>query len=142
MKNLFTLSFSLLLLISVFSCKKETNESTIEGSWELRRVDGGNIGGLKSDYEPGNGNILKFSGAKYERYASGKLVDQGTFTLERENIKINNSASNFNITYSRTNQITYSSPTSKESINLSKKSLVVFIGAIAADGYESHYVKQ
>lgn len=141
MKNLFILSLSMFLLISVSSCKKEANESTLEGSWELRRVDGGNVAGLKSDYAAGNGNILKFSGANYERYVEGKVVDRGTFKIEREKQKINNSESNFTITYNRGEQLTFASAMSKEPINLSSKALVTFTGVIAADGFESHYVK-
>lgn len=143
MKNLFKLTLSLLLLLSIFSCKKQNAEATIEGSWEIRESKGGYRLASSSDkdtYSAGNGTIIKFSGTTYEKYAQGKLVDNGTFTIEKEKQQINDKESNYNITFVSVNPALFQA-TIKQSMNLSSKTLILFFGQIAADGTETLYVK-
>lgn len=81
MKNPFLL-FIISLMIFFAGCDKEERlESNLQGTWELRHVFGGQIAGVSPDYLPGNGNIIKFDGAKYERWYDGKMVSSGTFMI-------------------------------------------------------------
>lgn len=123
----------MLMLISLISCKKKSDESSLNGSWELRRVDGIQIAGADPNFKSGEGNILKFSERNFEWYQANKLSASGTFTIQPEVIQINNSKSNYSILFNNNKDKIY--------INLSGKKLIVFLGVIAADGTESHYEK-
>jgi hypothetical protein len=78
------------------------------------------------------GNQFKFNQQNYERYVDGKLIESGTFTLKAVKVKINNNEANFSM-LTNTNLQQY--------IKLSSNDLVIFTGVIAADGFESHYIK-
>jgi len=133
MKKILTRSLCMLLLLSVISCKKKSAESTLNGTWELRYIEGIQIAGADPNFKAGNGNVLKFSESNYERYADHKLIDSGTFTFQKEEVRINNSKSNFSVLLKNKEKVY---------INLAGKKLVVFYGQIAADGVENHYEKQ
>jgi hypothetical protein len=135
MKKILTLSFSLLLIFSLISCKKKEQESNLQGSWELRRIEGIQVAGVDPNFKSGNGNVLKFNGNNYEWYNENKLQSSGTFTIQPDVRPINNLKSNYSLTLSNDNQI-------QLYIHLEGKKLVVFLGVIAADGTESHYEKQ
>ena len=141
MKHLSKVMMSLLVLLTLFSCKKQKNEpaAQLDGNWELRTAFGGNMVG-SGEYAPGSGNMLKFSGNAYERYSNGTKVDYGTFVIAKEKVAINNSESNFNITFTSSNPNIFIG-IMKQSINLSANKLTVFLGVIAADGVEYHYVR-
>lgn len=52
-----------------------------QGKWELRE----SIGDMPlKKYEPGNGNVLQFSGSKYEIYFNQALVKKGTYIIEAD----------------------------------------------------------
>ena len=141
MKHLFKLTLSLLLIVSISSCKKEVNQSALDGSWELRETNGGyRIAGSESTYPPGNGTIIKFSGSTYEKYTAGKLVDNGTITIQKEKKKVNNDEANFSISFVSLNPTLFSAPF-KQPMKLSKKSMILFFGEMASDGFENSYVK-
>jgi hypothetical protein len=133
MKRILTFSISMMLLFSLISCKKKSAESNLNGTWELRYTEGIQVAGADPNYKAGNGNILKFSGNNYERYADNKLIDSGTFSLQEEVKNINNTRSNYSILLKNNDKLY---------INLSGNKLIVFIGVIAADGIENHYEKQ
>ena len=66
-------------------CKKnESNKKqftgTIEGTWELRHASAA-MNPLVSSPAAGNGHILKFSEAGYERYESHQLVKKGLYAI-------------------------------------------------------------
>jgi len=133
MKKFLTLSISLLLLFCVISCKKKSAESNLNGSWELRRIEGIQVAGVDPNFKPGNGNKLIFTDRNFEWYDSNTLKMSGTFTIQPDVKNINNLKSNYNITLSTYPEKLY--------INLKGNKLVLFFGAIAADGTESHYEK-
>ncbi|SEA49873.1 hypothetical protein [Pedobacter hartonius] len=133
MKKMLTLSLCMILLLSAFSCKKKSVESAFNGTWELRYIEGIQIAGADPNFKAGNGNVLKFSESNYERYVDHQLIDSGTFAFQKEEVRINNSQSNYSILL-KNNEKVY--------INLSGKKLIVFYGQIAADGVENHYEKQ
>jgi hypothetical protein len=133
MKNIKNLGLLFVLLLGFAGCKKENFDTSINGTWELRHVLGGQIAGASPDIAKGNGDIYKFDGKNYERFNNGKSIEKGTFTLTRENLPVNNSNAN--------GSIVFSGFPIKCPVNLSKKKLVIFIGMIAADGIESTYEK-
>jgi len=59
----------ILMVITSVSCDKEERlQSKLEGTWELRHIEGGyRPANSPSDYEPGNGNTLKFDGNKFQQ---------------------------------------------------------------------------
>ncbi|CAM4055109.1 hypothetical protein SAMN06265348_10256 [Pedobacter westerhofensis] len=133
MKKILTLSISILLLLSLNSCKKKTEESSLNGSWELKRIEGIQIAGADPNFASGTGNILTFSGSNFEWYENNKLKASGTFTVQPDVMAINNSTSNYSLLFNNNKDKVY--------INLTGKKLIVFLGVIAADGTESHYEK-
>jgi hypothetical protein len=132
MKNLVKLALILLLTFVALSCKKESSISNLNGTWELRSVVGGQLAGASPIIAAKNGNQFKFNQQNYERYVDGKLIESGTFTLKAVKVKINNDEANFSM-LTNTNLQQY--------IKLSSNDLVIFTGVIAADGFESHYIK-
>lgn len=57
--------------------KKETESSSLSGTWELTKISGQVI----IDYPPGNGTKWKFTETNYEFYRNDTLRKSGTFTL-------------------------------------------------------------
>ena len=81
MKSVFPLFF---LFIVFGSCNKkshdgsfEENSKSIEGLWELRKTSSM----LVSDYPPGNGRTIKFTGNKYEMRENGQITQSGDFSI-------------------------------------------------------------
>ncbi|MDB5020974.1 MAG: hypothetical protein JWQ28_2101 [Pedobacter sp.] len=132
MKKALKLGFILFITFVIVSCKKEMSISTLDGTWELRSVTGGQMAGASPNFEPGNGNQIKFNQQRYERYADGKLVETGKYTLSPEKREVNNDEANFSM---------LSNNNFQQYIKLSSKKLVIFTGVIAADGIEEHYLK-
>lgn len=133
MKRTLQLSLCLFLLITALSCKKKSAESNLNGTWELRGLIGSQTVNSEPDLRPGNGTLLKFNGQNFEKYATGKLIETGTFTLQPENTTVNNTTANYSILMSTH---------AKQYLYLSGKTLIVFDGVVAADGTQSTYVKQ
>ena len=72
-----------LLIISVFGCTKQQNrvENSIQGNWELRKLEGG-VGGLIV-FQPGNGHIYEFNeGSTYRYLNNGTVIETGSYTLQ------------------------------------------------------------
>lgn len=138
MKKNLTLFLLLLSATVLFSCKKNESipaESTLNGSWELRSVLGIQVPGVSPNYQPGNGNVYVFNNGNYTIYMQGKIVDSGTYTIEKDIKPINNNTSTHSITLvSKMN-----SRNDKLYLKLGENSLVIFDGVIAADGIEGTY---
>ncbi|WP_158800317.1 hypothetical protein [Pedobacter sp. L105] len=133
MKRSLTLSLILFMFITVMSCKKKSAETNLNGSWELRYLEGIQVPNVDPNFKAGNGNILKFSDHNFERYENGKLVQTGTFTFQPEKTTVNNTAVNYSIVFANDE---------KQYLYLSGNKLILFQGVIAADGTASTYVKQ
>jgi hypothetical protein len=72
-----------LLIISIFGCTKQHNrvENSIQGNWELRKLEGG-VGGLIV-FQPGNGHIYEFNeGSTYRYLNNTTVIETGTYTLQ------------------------------------------------------------
>src|SRR5687768_15263299 len=88
MKTFYTLL--LLVCITFFGCKKEELGSgndtleTLTGTWELRHILGVQVANAPSDFLPGNGLIITFEGSGYRKTSNGKVLDSGTYTLEKK----------------------------------------------------------
>lgn len=133
MKGIFYTSVIICLLMSAAGCKKKSAETNLNGTWELRHINGIHVAGVSPDFPAGNGNLLEFNGQEYKRYIDGKVVSSGSFSLKKEaEVAVNNTKANYSILFNN----------EKLLVNLSAKKLVVFDGVIAADGTESTYVKQ
>lgn len=135
-KNLTLSLLSLILLITIFGCKKKDSAEspvTLNGSWELRNVLGLQVQGADPNYTPGNGNIFVFSEGNFKKYANGKLVDSGSYTIQKEEVKINNNASNYSMLLNNKTKLY---------LKIADRTLVIFDGVIAADGYEATYERQ
>lgn len=133
MKGIFYTAIMICLLLSAVGCKKKSAVTNLDGTWELKHINGLQVAGANPDFEAGNGNLLKFDGQNFEKYDQGKLVYSGTFSLKKEaSTPINNTKANYSISFNN----------DKLFANLSAKQLVIFYGSIPADGFEATYVKQ
>jgi len=67
------------LLIFFAGCQKreENRSTTLDGAWELRQIRGN----LTLNFEPGNGNVLKFNGSHYEVSSNGQITSSGTYEV-------------------------------------------------------------
>jgi len=130
MKKLLELTFSCLLLITVVSCKKEASVASLNGTWELKSVVGGQLAASPSTDK--HVIQLRFADQRYEKYDNDQLTESGTYTVTAEKKAINDNQANYYLTTQGDN---------KQYIKLSTNELVVFVGQIAADGVEMHYTK-
>ncbi len=76
-----------LLMISAFGCTKQQNkiENSIQGNWELRKLEGG-VAGLVT-FQPGNGHIYQFNeGSTYRYLNNGGTAETGTYILQPSTI--------------------------------------------------------
>jgi len=145
MKQLFKVMMSLLVLLALFSCKKQKSEPapTLEGSWELRRTEGGYrmANAPRFDnFNPGNGSTLKFIGNTYEVYESGKLRDRGTFEMEAQTPTVSYPDANFVIKFKGSDR-TQRFDGLQMSISLSSNKLKLYIGVVVMDGTIDTYEK-
>lgn len=125
----------MLLLVSVISCKKQKGEisaASVEGTWELRHVEGLQVAGMDPNFKAGNGNLLIFKDNILQKFSDGKLVKSTAFTIKPEKVKVNNTTSEASITYDNKD---------KDYLSVSGNKLILFVGQIAADGVEQTYEK-
>ena len=75
----------LLLLLSVFGCKKEepTFQDRLAGKWELRKTIGG-FTRTTTTYPSGNGNRLEFTKTTFSRIENGQVSESGTYEVIRD----------------------------------------------------------
>lgn len=134
MKNIFRVSFGLIVLFTVISCSKKATGPELDGTWELRHIAGIQVAGANPDFKAGNGNYFKFDGENFERYNDGKKTDSGSFSITPEdNVPVNDKKANYSIKFKNEE---------KMYVLLSDKTLILFNGVIAADGTEFTYEKQ
>lgn len=134
MKNIFRVSFSLIVLFTVISCSKKATGPELNGTWELRHIAGIQVAGANPDFKAGNGNYFKFDGQNFEKYNDGKKTESGSFSITpEENVPVNDKKANYSIKFNNEE---------KAYILLSDKKMILFNGIIAADGTESTYEKQ
>jgi hypothetical protein len=135
MKN-FIKALFLVLMISVLSCKKEERlESRLEGSWELRHILGGfRIADSPSDFPAGNGNIIKFEGANYERWAEGNMYSKGTFKIIKDQAEIDGTNYSYKLEFENKMD-------SDVHFKISDKEMKTTVGSQAHDGYTVTYEK-
>jgi hypothetical protein len=115
----------------------EKDVNSLEGSWELRSIKGGfRQPRAPSDFEPGNGTVIKFDGDKFEMTdKKNSSVSSGTFTIVSEPKIINGDEVAQKIVYLEDNNQT------NQYFKLSGDKLVLYFGEIASDGYEATYEK-
>ena len=133
--------FFLLVILVTLGCnrskttdEKKNYSDALEGAWELRNVFGGfGPPGRPNNFAPGNGNIRSFKDSTFQYYANGKLVDSGTFTLTRDTCPATQTVMDaFILSNSYGHEIFF---------EISKDTLTLYNGIIAADGTIEKYVR-
>jgi hypothetical protein len=128
----------ILMVITSVSCDKEERlQSKLEGTWELRHIEGGyRPANSPSDYEPGNGNILKFDGNKFQyKYGTNPAIN-GTYTIIEEETNVNGDNLSHKIDFQSDQNI------GDPYFKISGGKLSLYYGHIAADGFVSSYEKE
>ncbi|PYF77183.1 hypothetical protein [Pedobacter nutrimenti] len=126
--------FLFAIIISFSSCSKSLINDKLSGNWELRHIKGIQVAHVSPDFAPGNGNLIKFTGKTFEKYNDGKLSSKGTYAVQEEKKEINNEQVSYSIVYNN-------DMGTKEFFNLENGKLTLYVGEIAADGYQSTYQK-
>lgn len=134
MKNILKKIVGITLFLAIASCEKKSVSDELNGTWELRHIEGIQVARVDPTFKPGNGNLLKFDGQNYERYYEGKKEENGIYTITPEDTAINNRRANYSFTFNDNKEKIY--------VSLLNNKLIVFDGMIAADGTESTYEKQ
>jgi hypothetical protein len=134
MKNILKKTLLTMLFLTIISCQEKSVSDELNGTWELRHIEGIQVAQVDPTFKAGNGNLLKFEGQNYERYYEGKKDENGTFTVTPEDTAINNRRANYSFTFNDNKEKIY--------FSLIKNKLIVFNGIIAADGTESTYEKK
>ncbi|CAM4341346.1 hypothetical protein SAMN06265348_11248 [Pedobacter westerhofensis] len=79
-----TNNFCLALLITTFfiaGCHRGSPVSALNGEWELR-TELNRKTGASTNYLPGNGTIIKFTGTDYEFYSHEKFIKCGKYSIQ------------------------------------------------------------
>lgn len=140
-KKQMKISLKIALILMVFtsvSCDKEERlQSRLEGTWELRHIEGGyRPANSPSDYEPGNGNILKFDGNKFQyKYGTNPIIN-GTYTIIEEEVDLNGDKLSYKIDFQSDQNL------GDPFFKISGGKLSLYYGHIAADGFVSTYEKE
>jgi len=134
-----SLKIALILMVFTFvSCDKEERlQSKLEGTWELRHIEGGyRPANSPSDYEPGNGNILIFDGNKFQYKHGVQAAINGTYTVIKEETEVNGEKLSHKIVFQSDQNI------GDPFFKISGDKLRLYYGHIAADGFVSTYEKE
>lgn len=125
-------------VIAFVSCDKEERlQSKLEGTWELRHIEGGyRPANSPSNYEPGNGNILKFDGNKFQQKYGNNPAINGTYTIIEEETNVNGDNLSYKIDFQSDQNI------GDPFFKISGGKLRLYYGHIAADGFVSMYEKE
>jgi hypothetical protein len=125
-----------LLLVIIFSCKKDSapppiinsGNTVLSGTWEIRHVDFSQIIG-PPDYSPGNGYQFTFTQSNYLYRSKGKVVDSGYYSIK--------------IISADTSQLVLNGDDQnpKNLFSIKKDTLILYRGTIGADGDIETYVK-
>ncbi len=140
MKQTIPLSALILSILIIASCHrsksvddKKVYSNSLEGAWELRELRGGMIAGLSPYYSPGNGQIRAYKDSSFKFYVNGKLTDTGTFTLTRDTCPATHTLMDAYIISTAYGHKTF--------FGISKDTLTLYDGVIAADGTIAKYVR-
>jgi len=132
------LIFSILISVGCHRTKsvdeKKVYSNSLQGDWELRNVFGGfGPPGRPTNFPAGNGHIRSFKDSTFKYYADGKLVDSGTFALTRDTCPATQTLMDaFILSNSYGHKIFF---------EISKDTLTLYNGVIAADGTIEKYVR-
>ena len=140
----------LVLLLVIISCKKDDSanakaniSASIIGIWELRQMAGA-MNPLATNFAPGSGNLLKFTGDKYEVYKNGLLTRRGSYAI----VPDSSVETNVCLIYPDgefTNRIDYKDSVLafKQFIQITNDTLYIVAGCYTLDaGHSSKYVRQ
>jgi hypothetical protein len=117
----------------IISCEKAEIDSTLQGSWELSSVAGGNLANYL--YPTGKGYGIKFTETEYQKYENGQIIKSGTYSLHNEKSFLNDKIMT-RIIYD--NDLNFP----KQFIDIKRSKLTIYYGAmIATDGLEYSYQK-
>lgn len=137
MKNCLKIALIFIMITSVSCAKEERLQSKLEGSWELRHIEGGYIPvNSPVDYEPGNGNILKFEGNKFQQLSGTQPGISGTYIIIKEEAKLSGENLSYKINLQSDKNLI------DPFFKISGGKLMLYVGDIPADGYVSTYIKQ
>ena len=137
MKNIFPCFLLFIVFVSA-GCNRgghggcfEPNSKTMEGLWELRKANSM----LVSDYPPGNGRTIRFTGNKYEKRENGQVVQSGEFTIVNDATASESTCMNI-ASGQFTNRIIYDNNTNGQKVflQLTGDQLIFMSGCFALDG--------
>jgi hypothetical protein len=136
------LIYSLFIVPLLFAgCDRQTTGSnksnysrSLAGAWELRSLFGGfRAPGPDPVYSPGNGNIWSFRDSTFRQYYEGKLVDSGSFSIIRDTCPATQTLMDA--------FVTSKSHGHRMFFEISKDTLTIYNGIIAADGTIEKYFR-
>lgn len=137
MKTCLKIALIFIVITSVSCDKEERLQSKLEGSWELRHIEGGyRPVNSPVDYAPGNGNILKFEGNKFQQLSGTQPGISGTYTIIKEEAKLSGENLSYKIDFQSDQNI------GDPFFKISGGKLMLYVGDIPADGFVSTYIKQ
>ncbi len=137
MKNFLKLALIFIMITSVSCDKEERLQSKLEGTWELRHIEGGyRPVNSPVDYAPGNGNILEFDGNKFQQLSGTNAAINGTYIIIKEEAEVNGEKLSHKIDFQSDQNLI------DPFFKISGGKLSLYYGHIAADGYVSTYIKQ
>jgi hypothetical protein len=137
MKTYMKIALIFIVIIFVSCDKEERLQLKLEGSWELRHIEGGyRPVNSPVDYAPGNGNILKFEGNKFQQTSGTQPGISGTYTIIKEEAKLSGENLSYKIDFQSDKNLI------DPFFKISGGKLMLYVGDIPADGFVSTYSKQ
>ena len=137
MKTCLKIALIFIVTTSVSCDKEERLQSKLEGSWELRHIEGGyRPVNSPVDYAPGNGNILEFDGNKFQQLSGTQPGISGTYTIIKEEAKLSGENLSYKIDFQSDKNLI------DPFIKISGGKLMLYVGDIPADGSVNTYKKQ
>lgn len=146
MKQSLTLTL-ITIVVLLSACDKSENApkpfaDVITGTWELRHISSA-MNPEIGNFNPGNGNILKFGISEYEKYDAGQLVKKGEYAIVPDPTVESSVCLLFPVGQF-TNRIVYDNGNAaqKQFIEIDKNRLVIVSGCYSIDaGYRVEYEK-
>ncbi len=144
MKTIIAFAYLAIVILGYSSCTKQTvslkkessfSYNSLQGDWELRTLIGCQVPGCNPNFNPGNGNIWRFTDSTFEAYADHKLVDSGRYYIGTDTCLQTNRVMDFFVNEQRTN-LYYNDKIFFEFVD---GQLILYRGVIAADGTIQKY---
>ena len=146
MKKVIAFVFLTFSILGYTSCKKQADsfkqenslpaDSTLQGDWELRTLIGCQVPGCNPIFQPGNGQIWKFSDSTFKFYVNHTLVDSGVLIQGTDSCLATNRVMNY---FARKNDNNYYYYLDKLFFAFTNNQLVIYRGVVAADGTIEKY---